>query len=189
MGMAATQTPDGWTVEMLHALPDDGRRYEIIDGELFVTPSPAWNHQAVVLQLGIRLDAYLRRHRVGYVRVAPGDVEFGPHTLVQPDVFVLPPVEGRRPASWREAGVPLLAVEVISPTTAAADRVRKRALYQRQGVPEYWIVDLDARLIERWRPEDERPEILSERIEWKPEGAAEPMAVELVEFWRDVMEG
>lgn len=188
MGMAATQTPDRWTVEMLHALPDDGRRYEIINGELFVTPSPSYDHQAVVLRLAMQLDAYLRRHRVGYASIAPGDVEFGPLTLVQPDVFVLPPVDGRRPTSWREAGRPLLAVEVISPTSAAADRVRKRALYQRQGVPEYWIVDLDARVIERWRPADERPEILSERIAWAPEGAAEPLAIELGEFWREVFE-
>ena len=189
MGMAATQTPDRWTVAMLHALPDDGRRHEIIDGELLVTPSPTYAHQWAVLALYRRLDAYLRGNRAGYVLTAPADVRFDALTVVQPDLFVVPQREGGRPMSWDEAGGALLTVEVLSPASAAADRVRKRALYQRQGVPEYWIVDLDARVIERWRPADERPEILNERLAWAPEGAAEPMTIELREFWREAFEG
>ncbi|HEU4990762.1 MAG TPA: Uma2 family endonuclease [Gemmatimonadaceae bacterium] len=187
--MPATHPQRHWTADLLHAMPDDGLRYEIIDGALFVTPSPTPAHQSAVLQFAIRLDAYLRDSRVGYVWVAPGDVEFRSDTLVQPDVFVVPPTNGARPVSWRDAGRPLLVIEVVSPSTAAVDRVRKRALYQREGVPEYWIADLDARVIERWRPGDERPEILSEAIRWEPAGAEQPLTIALPEFWTQVFGG
>ena len=189
MGMAAPHTD--WTVERLQALPDDGNRYEIIDGELLVTPAPSFDHQGLVMRLAMRLEAYLSLHRVGYVRIAPGDVILDSRTLVQPDVFVVPPVDGRRPRSWSEAPTPMLAIEVLSPSSARADRVRKRDLYRRAGVAEYWIVDPEARVIERWRPGEDRPEILSERIAWAPAGvdAAEPMTIELAEFWREVFEG
>ena len=188
MGMAAPHTPTHWTVDMVQALPDDGRRYEVIDGELFVTPSPSYDHQEAVLALAVRLRGYLAAHRAGHAVIAPRDVQFGRDTAVQPDVFVVPLIGGRRPETSEEAGRPLLAVEVLSPNSARADRGRKRALYQRQGIPEYWIVDLDARVIERWRPGDERPEILSERISWQPEGAGEPLTIELPEFWGEVLD-
>ncbi len=68
------------------------------------------------------------------------------------------------PATWSEAGVPVLAIEVISPTSAPRDRGTKRRIYQQAGVGEYWIVDVDARIIERWHPEDQRPEIVHERL-------------------------
>ena len=114
---------------------------------------------------------------------------FGARTLVQPDVLVLPLHEGRPPRTVEEAGSPLLAIEIISPSSAHTDRVRKRELYQREGVPEYWIVDPDAQVIERWRPEDSRPEILIDRIDWLPEGATEPMMIELAAFWEEVFGG
>jgi Uma2 family endonuclease len=186
MGMPATQTD--WTVDMVHALPDDGNRHEIIDGELFVTPAPSYDHQDTAFRLAQRLDAYLAIHRVGHVFMAPTDVVFDARTLVQPDVVVVPLMAGKRPRSYAEAGKPLLAVEIVSPGSARTDRVRKRELYQREEVPEYWIVDPDARVIERWQPEDTRPEILVDRITWQPEGAAEPMTVELGEFWAEVFD-
>ena len=182
--MPATQTH--WTVDMVHALPDDGKRHEIIDGELFVTPSPSYDHQGTVLALAVRLRTYLTANRVGRVFVAPLDVTFGPRTLVQPDVLVLPLHEGRPPRTVEEAGGPLLAIEILSPSSAHTDRVRKRGLYQREGVPEYWIVDPNARVIERWRPEDSRPEILTETLTWNPIGAAEPLTFDLPELWNEV---
>ena len=187
MGMPATQTH--WTVDMVHALPDDGNRYEIIDGELLVTPAPSFDHQDAAFQLAKRLDAYLAIYRVGHMFMAPTDVVFDARTLVQPDVVVVPLIAGKRPRTQAEAGKPLLAVEIVSPGSARTDRVRKRELYQREGVPEYWIVDPDARVIERWRPEDSRPEILVNRIGWQPAGAAEPMTIELGEFWDEVFGG
>jgi Uma2 family endonuclease len=106
MGMHALPTT-GWTVEMLETLPNDGKRYEIIDGELFVTP-------------------------------------------------------------------------------ARVDRGPKRLLYQREGVPEYLIVDVDSGLVERWRPRDERPEILTEGLEWRPSGLVEPLIIDRPELFAEV---
>ncbi len=171
MGMSATTTH--WTVEMRNALPDDGQRYEVIDGELFVTPAPRMVHQVALGALHLILAPYLRERKVGFAILSPADVEFSDDTVVEPDLFVIPPVNGHRPKDWRTAGHMMLAIEILSPSTARLDRVRKRALYRREGVDEYWIVDVDAREVHRWRPGDERPEVLSEQLVWRPAGVAD----------------
>src|ERR1051325_45110 len=89
-------------------------------------------------------------------------------TLVQPDLFVVRKQPGQILKRWNEVGVPVLAIEFLSPGTAARDRGAKRRIYQGAGVAEYWIVDLDARLVERWRPGDARPEVVSEELVWEP---------------------
>ena len=183
MAMPATTI---WTADMVRALPDDGKRYEVIDGELFVTPSPVLFHQRAAFALAKLLSAYVDRHNFGEVLLAPADVLSSKHVLVQPDVFVVPLIEGRKPASWEETARLVLAIEILSPSTARADRHVKRRLYQREGVPEYWIVDVDARLIERWRPDDERPEILAEQLEWTPDPAHPPLLIDLPAYFRDV---
>src|SRR5687767_5931986 len=183
MAMPATTI---WTADMVRALPDDGKRYEVIDGELFVTPSPALLHQRAAFAIGVLLSGYVKTHAVGDVLLAPADVLSSKHVMVQPDVFVVPLIEGRKPRSWEETARLLLAIEILSPSTARADRHVKRRLYQRERVPEYWIVDLDARLIERWRPEDERPEILAEQLEWRPEPANPPLIIDLPAYFLDV---
>jgi len=101
---------------------------------------------------------------------------------------VAPLVEGRRPRSWQEIRTLLLAVEVVSPSSARADRTVKRRLYQRTGVAEYWIVDLDARLVERWRPGDERPELLAETLVWGPEGSTEPLTLDLPRLFAVILD-
>lgn len=141
----------------VHALPDDGNRYEVIDGELFVTPAPALRHQEAVGALYRELWAYLQRERVGHPFVAPADVIFSPQRAVQPDVLVVPLIAGKRPEKFSEVGRLLLAIEVLSPSTARADRVVKRRLFREEGVAEYWIVDLDSRTIERSTPDEARP--------------------------------
>lgn len=186
--MGMPQATQQWTAEMVRALPEDGKRYECIDGELFVTPAPRLLHQRALTTLLLLLHVYVKRHQVGELLFSPADIEFDPRTLVQPDLFVAPFVGGRRPRNWPEIHELLLAVEVLSPSTARADRQVKRRKYQRQGVPEYWIVDLDARLVERWRPADERPEILELRLEWRPAGAPEPLAIELAAFFSEVLD-
>lgn len=183
MGMAISA---GWTVEQLATLPADGKRYEIIEGELYVTPSPVYRHQYAVVEMVTALRTYLKPLGAGVALPAPADVEFDRRTVVEPDVLVLPLFAGRRPHDFAEAGRLLLAVEVLSPGTAARDRGIKRELYQRQDVPEYWIVDLAARLIERWRPGDERPEVVRERLEWLPETAAEPFTLDVPEFFAEI---
>jgi len=178
-----------WSVADLEDLPDDGNRYEIIDGELFVTSAPAWRHQEAVAAIYVMLRSYLERERIGHAYVAPADVVFSPRRAVQPDVFVVPLVDGRRPESFEEVKRLLLAIEVLSPTTARADRVAKRMLFRDEGVAEYWIVDLDSRTIERSTPADPRPEILAERLEWLPQGAAEPFAVDLPRYFANALDG
>ena len=186
MGMVA---PKLWTVDEVLALPDDGQRYEVIDGELFVSPAPRWTHQAVLGVIQHRLYDYLRRERVGHVLHSPADIEYGPRTLVQPDLFVVPLVDGRRAKEWAEVRALLLVVEVLSPSTARLDRNKKRRLYQRERVPEYWIVDVDARVIERWRPDDDRAELLDDEITWHPAGATNALRIDLPELFAEVIDG
>jgi Uma2 family endonuclease len=186
MGMPAA-APRRWTRAEVKALIDanplETPRYELVDGELLVTPSPIGPHQKSVRRLLVALDAYLGQNPVGEVLDSPFDVELESETIVQPDVFVVPPEEAKRLETEMPARSLLLVIEVISPSSARGDRGPKRELYQRH-VPEYWIVDLDAALIERWRPGDERPEILRERLEWKPAGASSAFVLELPAIFR-----
>ncbi len=181
--MSMPQLIQRWTIDDVHALPDDGNRYEVIDGELFVTPAPAWRHQRAVLELAVLLRDYLARERVGDLLVAPADVSFSASRLVQPDLFVVPLVNGRRPENFADVGRLLLAIEVLSPGTARADRVAKRKLFRDEQVPEYWIVDLDARTFERSTPGDSRPEVLVDEVIWQPEGATSPMTIDLANYF------
>jgi Uma2 family endonuclease len=178
-----------WTAERVRALPEDGKRYEVVDGELLVTPAPRWAHQHAVAELFRRLDPYVRDNAVGEVTFSPADVELDPQTLVQPDLFVVPLIDGRRMREWSEIqGRLLLAVEVLSPSTARADRHLKRRRYQRAGIPEYWIVDLDARMVERWRPDDERPEMLADALEWRPAEVVPPLVIDLPGLFGGVLD-
>lgn len=183
MGMAATSTD--WTADMVRALPEDGRKHEVIDGVLFVSPAPAWRHQRAVQRLSADLDNWLRPSRVLEVFGAPPDLEFSPRRMVIPDVLVVsrPP---RRPPKRVEPSVVLLVVEVLSPGTARTDRHVKRRLYASEGVREYWIVDLDSRLVERWCPNDARPEILTEEIRFQPRANVPEFVLDLEAFFAEV---
>jgi len=182
MGMAQASTT--WTGERVRALPDDGLRYELVDGELLVTPSPGWTHQTAVAALFRRLDGYVGSNALGWVRFAPADISLGEDEVLQPDLFVIP--AALNPRSWQEVRALLLVIEVLSPGTARYDRLIKRRRYQRAPVPEYWIVDLDARLVERWKPDDTRPEILTETLEWTPAPGLKPLEIELPVFFAEV---
>jgi len=149
------ETGRRWTAREVRALiaesPLATPRYELVDGELLVTPSPGAPHQMAVAKLLHLLTLYLDRERIGVIIPSPSDVELEPESVTQPDLLVVPMVEWRR---VMQHGLPirelLLAIEVLSPSSGRHDRVRKRPLYQRH-VPDYWIVDNDARLVERWR--------------------------------------
>lgn len=170
--MGMPQATHGWTAEMVRALPEDGNRYEVVDGELLVTPAPRLLHQRAIFALLERLRDYVRDRRVGELLFSPADIEFDLHSLVQPDVFVAPFVEGRRPRA----------------SSARADRQIKRRKYLRQGVTEYWIVDLDARLVERWRPGDERPEIAAQTLAWQPDPAGPALAIDLPAYFAEILD-
>lgn len=187
MGMA--ELVERWTREQVLALPDDGNRYELVNGELLVSPSPRLRHQRGVRALLLVLNTHVESHRLGEVLSSPSDLDLQDGQLVQPDIFVVGYGPETRPEDWSEVGVPILVVEVLSPSTARYDRTLKRKLYQRTGVPEYWIVDLDARLVERWRPEDDRPEILTDQLTWSPAGSADPLVLCLPEICTAIIEG
>jgi len=168
-----------WTTEMVLALPEDGVRRELLDGELVVMPAPSLLHQNVVAAVHDALRTYLRAHAIGSAHMSPADIEFSPRRLVQPDVFVVPLIDGRKARSWKEIRGLLLAVEVSSPTTARYDRIKKRHIYMSEPVGEYWIVDLDARLVERWRHGEERPEVLDASITWQPVASVPALTIDL----------
>ena len=136
-----------WTYQDYAALPDDGKRYEIHDGELSVMPAPTSLHQIVLLNLATFLSAHVTARNLGLVMVAPLDVILidtpSETTVLQPDVVYLD--HGRLEASRIRGveGVPTLVVEILSPSTAVTDRTRKRELYARYGVPYLWFVDSD----------------------------------------------
>ena len=140
----------GLTYEDYCTLPDDGLRYEIVDGMLFAEPSPRRAHQKAVGNLFAILHAWVRAHDLGEVYVAPFDVILDPRTTVVPDlVFVV--VVRDRLAIVAERGVeaaPDLLVEVLSLGTARRDRVRKLNAYARHGVRQYWLVDPEAKTLE-----------------------------------------
>lgn len=180
-----------WTVREVRQLiaesPLATPRYELVDGELLVTPSPNWVHQTAVSLILLDLQQYLTMQPVGRAATSPFDVELAPESLVQPDVFVVPVHEARRLLTEMPARELLLAVEVLSPSSGRHDRVKKRPHYQRH-VPEYWIIDLDARLIERWRPGDDRPEIMAEALEWNPAGSTAPLTLDVVRYFAGVFD-
>ena len=174
-----------WTVDEVRALPDDGNRYEVIDGELFVTPAPSWPHQRAAFHLARLLAPHAEQLALECL-IAPAEVAFSQRRSVEPDVFVVPLVHARPATCFEDVQRLVLAVEVISPSTARADRYRKRHLYQSEDVPEYWIVDPDARFVERWRPGDDAPEILVESLAWTPQEDVEPLVIDLVALFRRV---
>ncbi len=106
-----------------------------------------------------------------------GTSSSAPADYVQPDLLVVPP--GEVAGTWRELRRLLLAVEVVSPESSFADRVVKRRLYQRQGVASYWVVDPDARLVEIWHPDDDRPEIAADELRWRVAPEAGELAIGL----------
>jgi Uma2 family endonuclease len=173
MGMPATARR--WTrddvLDLIARNPLTVPRYELVDGELLVTPAPSGLHQfAVVIMLEL-LREYLRlAPQAGEALTSPADVMLEDGTTVGPDVFVMPPAEAVRIRRENLVRDLLLAVEVLSPGDRSGDRGRKRKLYQRT-VPEYWIVDTANRAIEVWRPGAAEPEVHRDRVEWWPASA------------------
>ena len=182
MGMPANETY--WTLEKVRALPDDGNRYEVLDGTLLVSPAPSLRHQIAVGLLYEILAKYTRKHGIGRTIMSPADIELSPSRMVQPDIFVIP--AEIHATTWQEITTLLLTVEVISPSTARWDRFDKRTRYQEKQVPEYWVVDLDARSFERWKPGDDRAELLDRELLWHPVVTAPPLTIDLVKYFAEV---
>jgi Uma2 family endonuclease len=156
-----------WTLEELQRLPDDGNKYELIDGELYVTPSPADRHEEILARLTRLLDPFVAEHGLGLVYHARAVIRHG-GSEVEPDLFVrAPKAAGTR--DWDDAPTPLLVVEVLSPYTRSRDFGAKREFYARAGIPEYWVVDPLERQITRIRS-GSPDEVATDRLLWKPTG-------------------
>lgn len=176
-----------WTEKEVRQLIEDAPgltpRYELVDGELLVTPSPSRDHQRVLRTLLGRLQEYVHRMGLGEALSSPSDVQLAAELVVQPDIYVLP--RDAKPAQARERL--LLAIEITSPGSARFDRNAKRRAYLAADVAEYWIIDIDGRTVERWRRGDERPEIADRELLWRPEAAnsQQPFLLDVEQLFED----
>ncbi len=174
-----------YTRKEVLAFPDDGNRYELVHGELLVSPSPRRMHQRLVLNLATLLREYVRLHRLGEVHVSPADISFGglEDVLVQPDVFVIGK-EYSEAQEWDEVKTLALAAEVLSSSTARFDRFTKRRLYQEMRVPMYWVIDTENRSAEVWTPGATLPVKQSATLTWQPTGVDVPLLVDVAALFR-----
>ena len=176
--MAMPQTKI-WTLEELHSLPDDGNRYELLHGALFVTPAPTFDHDTIIARLNALLVPFVMVHGLGYVYINSA-IQTGGSELL-PDLLVRQP--GAPKTEWKAAPVPILVVEVLSPSTRRRDREYKRPFYLDEvGVPEYWIADGDERSITVMRPG--APVFVTlDRVTWSPLGVQATLEINLVDVF------
>ena len=170
-----------WTLEEMHALPEDGNKYELIHGELFVTPAPTNDHETIAARLARLLDPYVNAHGLGLLYRPRAVFRIDRDVEVEPDLMVRAPHPDRK-GSWETAPLPLLVVEVVSPSSRNHDHAAKRKVYiDDANISEYWIVDGDARTLTscvRGRADV----VLDDRVTWHPSGATEPLVFDLVEI-------
>lgn len=148
MPAAAKTEALAFTYEDYRHLPDDGKRYEIIEGDLFMSPSPSTRHQNISLAVAVKLFTFVKDHRLGRVLEAPYDVVLSEHDVLRPDLLFVSNAHLSRVKEENLQGAPDLIVEILSPATRERDTTVKRKLYARFGVQEYWIVDPEAETIE-----------------------------------------
>lgn len=175
-----------FTADELVDLPDDGNRYEVIDGELFVTPGPLIVHQRMQMKFILQLASFVTTCGLELF-VAPTGVRASPVTEVQPDLLVLPgavdDVENGRQVRMSSLR---LAVEFLSPPTMRLDRVRKRKAYLGGGVREYWIVDGDSRTVEVWQPGQSAARVERGELVWQPRPGSAMLSIDLVALFRSI---
>jgi Uma2 family endonuclease len=179
--MVMAQTTAVWTLADLDRLPDDGNRYEVVDGELFVTPAPSPAHEALAYELRDILEPYVRAQRIGRVHT-PRTVIRTRGSEVEPDLMVRP-ITKLPPAKWEEAPIPLLVVEILSRTTWRRDHEQKRAFYLRNSVEQYWVVDGKRRtiLVVTHNADDA---LVTQDLVWHPTGASEALTVDVPAYFR-----
>lgn len=178
------QSTTAWTLEQLERLPDDGNRYELVNGELFVTPAPSYRHGDLVSALAAILFPHVAAQRIGTVRF-PRDVVRVDGSQVEPDLMVRP-FAATTPLTYTEAPVPLLVIEVVSRTTRQRDYVHKRAFYRQCGIAEYWIVDGNERTIRVVQPDGADVD-LADTLRWMPAGASESLVIDVAGYFRSVL--
>lgn len=137
-----------WTYADYAALPEDGTRYEIVDGVIYMAPAPTTGHQSALTWFVYYLTAHVQVPKLGRVFAAPTDVELGPHDVLQPDVIVVLNANTAIITPSRLSGAPDLVIEIASPSTSGYDRRQKQDAYARAGVAEYWVADPLAKTVE-----------------------------------------
>ena len=182
-----------WTIEDVERLMDERAgstpRYELVDGELLVTPAPSGRHQRIVGALFVLIHEFVSRTALGELRMGPGEVRLTADTRFEPDLFVIPSIGGRRPRANDPVTRLLLAIEVLSPGSARHDRITKRQFFQAIGVPEFWVVDGEAKAIEIWKPGDARALLIDDRLEWQPVSSAPVFDLDVGAFFAGVDDG
>jgi Uma2 family endonuclease len=169
-----------WTLEELHSLPDDGNKYELLHGELFVTPAPTFDHETTIARLHAVLLPFVMARGLGYVYSGNSVITEGVSELL-PDLLVRQPAAPK--TDWKSAPIPILVVEVLSPSTRRRDREFKGPFYVDEiGVAEYWIVDGDRRSITVVR-RGASPVTTSDRLTWAPKEAEATLEIDLVDVF------
>lgn len=172
----ATETKH-WTLAELHRLPDDGNKYELVRGVLFVTPAPTDPHETIAARIRHLLMPYVNKHSLGYM-FSPRAVLMFEGSQVEPDVMVRQPHPDEHNPAWETAPTPSLVVEIASRTTSRRDHTEKRALYLDADVPEYWIVDGRERIITVVKPTGE-DEVVRDAMSWQSHGVSEALCFNL----------
>jgi Uma2 family endonuclease len=192
MSMPAIR-PRRWSAAEVERLVDEREdltpRYELVDGDLLVTPAPSGRHQRIIVGLAFALHEYVSREKLGEIRLGPGVLKLVLGERYEPDLFVLPAIQGRLAEADAGPVRPLLVCEVLSPGSSRHDRITKRRAFQRNSVPEYWVVDGDAEAFEIWHPADERAALVDDRLVWSPEAASCPFELDVRSFFASVADG
>ncbi len=186
--MEAKSTTKRWTYAEFARLPEArGARYEIIDDELYVTPSPSVSHQRLVTRLVVTLHGFVEEHDLGEVFISPLDVLFDEGDYVEPDVLFVGKDHADLVTDRGIEGSPDLVVEVLSPSTEARDRGVKLERYRHFGVPEYWIVDPEERTLEVWRLAEPAPVVLgvADVFRWRPSPGSAELEMPLAQLFGD----
>lgn len=169
--MATKPAIQHWTYDEYARLPDDGNRYEVVAGEVCLTPSPRPQHQRALVPLIASIEAFNQEHSLGTLYPGPIDVLFAPTDYLVPDLVFVRAERAGIVTSRGVEGAPDLVVEVISPSTAMRDRGSKRERYAHFGVPLYWIVDLERGHVEVYRlahDPDGPAQIVTDTLLWQP---------------------
>lgn len=183
--MATTGASPEWTYSEYARLPDDGNRYEVIDGEVCVMPAPGPAHQRVAAALFTVLHGYASINELGEM-LWDVDLLFVSGQFLRPDMLYVPREAADGVTDRGMEATPGLVVEVLSPHSKRIDSFKKPPRYRDFGVPEYWVVDPEARAIERYRlAADSAPEIRHSTLVWQPNSARPPLELDVARIFPD----
>jgi Uma2 family endonuclease len=184
--MSTQLKQSGWTYAEFARLPSDGNRYEVIAGELYVTPAPRPRHELISQRLNRLLDGFVVEHDLGWVFTAPIDVLFAEGEYVEPDLVF---VRRERVGTISDRGIeaaPDLIIEILSDSTVKTDRGPKLRQYTRFGVPLYWIADPEAGHVEVFRLQENPhvPVVHADTVTWTPVAGGPTLRIEVPPLFR-----